>query len=42
MKINNKMENLGVFENEKEAATKYNFAALEHFGEFAKLNEIED
>ena len=41
-KFNNKMENVGVFENEKEATTKYNFAALEHFGEFAKLNEIED
>ena len=42
IRINGKLKNLGLFENEKEAARKYNEAALEHFGEFAKLNVIED
>ncbi len=36
------MKNAGVFENEKEAAPTYNFAALDYVGEFAKLKEIED
>lgn len=33
---------LGVFESDKEAAKCYNEAALKHFGEFARLNIIED
>lgn len=32
---------LGVFKDIKEAAKAYNIAALEYFGEFARLNKIE-
>ena len=39
--VNKKRINLGYFENEIDAAEAYNAAALEHFGEFALLNEIE-
>ena len=34
-------KNLGLFEVEREAAEVYNKAALEHFGVFAKLNELD-
>lgn len=34
--------NLGSFGDERDAARAYNDAALIHFGEFARLNEIED
>ena len=34
--------NLGRFESEREAAKAYNEAAKEYFGEFAKLNVVED
>ena len=40
--ISRKVVNLGRFTNEREAAESYNKAALENFGEFAKLNEFED
>ena len=40
--VNGKAQHVGLFVNEREAAEAYNAAALEHYGEFAKLNEFED
>ena len=42
IRINGKSKTLGNFKNEKEAAQKYNSTAVVLFGEFAKLNVIED
>ena len=35
-------QHLGLFRTSKEAAKAYNKAALTHFGEFAKINEVSD
>ena len=40
--VDRKHKCLGYFANEKEAAASYNKAAVEHFGEYACLNEISD
>ncbi len=40
IRINIKKTHLGRFQSETEAAKAYNVAALDHFGEFANLNEI--
>jgi len=38
--INKKQHTIGYFDNEIAAALAYNAYALEHYGEFAKLNEV--
>ena len=40
--INGKAKHLGLYTNEREAAEAYNAAAVEHYKEFAKLNEFDD
>ena len=42
LRINAKTKHLGYFTNEREAAEAYNAAAIEHYGEFAKLNTFID
>ncbi len=41
IKVRGTKMHLGVFSDEADAATVYNFAALEHFGEFALFNQPE-
>ncbi len=40
VRVNRKMKNLGRYILEEDAAKVYNAAAIEYFGEYAKLNEI--
>lgn len=42
IKLNQKQMHIGYYDNEKDAAHAYNEKALELFGEFSKLNVIED
>jgi hypothetical protein len=42
LKTNHKTNNLGRFDNEEDAARAYNRKALEIFGEFARLNPVEE
>ena len=40
IKTNDGTKHLGYFHDEKDAAKKYNDAAIHHFGEYALINEI--
>ena len=39
--IDGKEKRLGYFTDEREAAEAYNAAAIEHYGVFAKLNDLD-
>ena len=41
IRINEKLKNLGYFDNEREAAEVYNAAAVKFYKEFARLNELD-
>jgi hypothetical protein len=41
IQLNGKSKHLGVFTDEREAAEAYNATAIEHYGVFAKLNELD-
>jgi hypothetical protein len=40
IRVERRLRYLGVHESERAAALAYNAAALEHYGEFARLNEV--
>lgn len=40
IKINGSLNNLGLFEREREAAKAYNYMAIKHFGEYARINKF--
>lgn len=40
IRLNRKLKYLGSFKDAQDAAAAYNAAAIENFGEFAKLNKI--
>lgn len=42
IRVDRKQIYLGRFQTEEEAAAAYNRAALEHHGEYARLNELPD
>lgn len=42
IRVNNKSIYLGCFTDEQEAAAAYNTAAVKYFGEFARVNVIDD
>ena len=41
IRVGNVKHHLGLFVNEREAAEAYNTAAVEHYKEFAKLNDLD-
>lgn len=42
IKLNGKSTHVGIYRTEKEAAKAYNDAALKHFKEFAKINDLQE
>lgn len=42
IRVDQKLKHIGMFETPEEAALAYNQKALEYFGEFAYLNEIQE